>query len=260
MVNDIDKLHPTDFRGEHFQVSAFLGSRRSVQGRPVIFQAGASATGSDFAVKHADVIFSGGKRSFDVAKEFYRAIHSQAAAHGRSEPPLVLPGLSYIIGATEDDVERNRRAIFDNLQLEIKLGQLKEIDIDLTDLPLDGPLPDFPSHTEKHQTALEGYRSLAQDGGPYTVRQFLQKVSFGIFLFTFIGTSEQLADVIEDWYQGGADGFVLFPGGGTYRQTELFVEQVVPLLRKKGIFRDEYSGSTLREHLGLARPGNVFTG
>lgn len=121
--------------------------------------------------------------------------------HGRGEPPLVFPGLSYIIGATEDDVERSRRAIFDNLVLEIRRGQLKEIDIDLIDPALDGPLPEFPTHSEKHRTALEGYRALARDGGPYTVRQFLQKVAF----------------------------------------------------------REEYGGATVRDHLGLARPDNVFT-
>jgi alkanesulfonate monooxygenase SsuD/methylene tetrahydromethanopterin reductase-like flavin-dependent oxidoreductase (luciferase family) len=128
---------------------------------------------------------------------------------------------------------------------------LLEVDVDVTGADLDSPVPAsaFPDTTETHQTALAGYRALAFDGTP-TVREFLYRTVNG-WGASVEGTPEQIADTIESWFESrAADGFVL-QGSGLPGQLEEFVEQVVPLLRKRGLFRHEYVGSTLREHLGL---------
>jgi alkanesulfonate monooxygenase SsuD/methylene tetrahydromethanopterin reductase-like flavin-dependent oxidoreductase (luciferase family) len=114
----------------------------------------------------------------------------------------------------------------------------------------------FPASTETHQTALAGYRALAFDGAP-SVREFLYRTVNG-WGASVVGTPEQIADQIETWFEArAADGFVL-QGPGLPGQFEDFVEQVVPLLRKRGLFRHEYTGTTFRDHLGLASPANRY--
>ncbi len=259
VITDVDRIHPTRFRGEHFAVDALLGQRRSPQGRPVVFQAGSSADGTAYAARHAEVVFSG-IRELDQAVEFRHDLLRAAAEFGRTTLPKVLPGLFFVVGETTEHAQANLQRVLDRLVLERKIGGLKEIDIDLSGLPLDAPLPEFPTHSERHQTGLAGYRAMAQEGGPHTVRSFLQKAAFSGYFHSVVGSPERIADEIEAWQTAGAaDGFVLFPGGGAHEQTELFAELVVPELRDRGLFRRAYEGRTLRDHLGLDRPRNLFT-
>jgi alkanesulfonate monooxygenase SsuD/methylene tetrahydromethanopterin reductase-like flavin-dependent oxidoreductase (luciferase family) len=257
IFHDISKIHVPDHHGHHFDVKGPIGAARSAQGQPVIFQAGSSPTGREFAARHAEVIFTGqGNRA--RAQQFYQQIHDAARRQGRAEAPLITPSLRFIVGSTEDEVNRIERTAYEYFSPEYQAGWLLEVDVDVTGADLDGPVPAsaFPDSTETHQTALAGYRALATDGSP-TVREFLYRTVNG-WGASIVGTPEQIADEIEDWFESrAADGFVL-QGAGLPGQFEDFVEQVVPLLRKRGLFRHEYTGTTLRDHLGLAAPANRY--
>ena len=253
VFNDVAGIHVADHHGRYFDVAGPIGAARSPQGRPVLFQAGSSDTGSTFAARHAEVIFTGqGKRA--KAQAFYRDIHSRAAAFGRARPPLITPSLRFIVGSTEDEAAKAEREAYKYFSPEYQAGWLLEVDVDVTGADLDGPVPEsaFPASTQTHQTALAGYRLLARDGDP-TVREFLYRTVNG-WGAQVVGTAERVADEIEDWFSSGAcDGFVL-GDSGLPGQLELFVDEVVPLLRKRGLFRHEYTGTTLRDHLGLTAP------
>lgn len=253
IFNDVTKIHVANHHGRYFDVRGPIGAARSPQGRPVLFQAGSSATGRGFAARHAEVIFTGqGNRT--RAQEFYRQIQAESRAQGRAAAPLITPSLRFIVGSTEDEVARIERTAYEYFSPEYQAGWLLEVDVDVTGADLDGPVPDsaFPDSTETHQTALAGYRALAKDGNP-TVREFLYRTVNG-WGASVAGTPEQIADEIESWFTTQAsDGFVLMDSG-LPGQFDTFVEQVVPLLRKRSLFRHEYSGSTLRHHLGLAVP------
>ncbi|BBX01771.1 nitrilotriacetate monooxygenase [Mycolicibacterium moriokaense] len=256
IFHDITKIHVPNHHGRYFDVTGPLGASRSAQGQPVIFQAGSSATGRAFAARHAEVIFTGqGNR--ERAQQFYRQIHDEAERLGRVAP-LITPSLRFIVGSTEEEAHRNERTAYECFSPEYQAGWLLEVDVDVTGADLDGPVPDsaFPETTQTHQTALAGYRALAKEGNP-TVREFLYRTVNG-WGASVVGTPEHLADVIEDWFDGrAADGFVL-QDSGLPGQFDDFVEQVVPLLRKRGLFRHEYTGRTLRDHLGLAAPVNRY--
>jgi FMN-dependent oxidoreductase (nitrilotriacetate monooxygenase family) len=253
IFNDVNAIRPTNHHGPHFDVHGPLGAARSPQGQPVLFQAGSSPTGRAFAARHAEVIFTGqGTRS--AAQEFYRQVGEHADDYGRPAPPLITPSLRFIVGSTEDEVARLERQAYEYFSPQYQAGWLLEVDVDVTGADLDGPVPEsaFPESTQTHQTALAGYRALANDGNP-TVREFLYRTVNGWGAQVF-GTPEQVADEIDDWFTSRAcDGFVL-SDSGLPGQLDDFVEQVVPLLRKRGLFRHEYTGTTLRDHLGLSVP------
>ncbi|MET0699324.1 MAG: NtaA/DmoA family FMN-dependent monooxygenase [Mycobacterium sp.] len=253
IFNDVNAILLTDHHGSYFDVRGPLGAARSPQGQPVLFQAGSSPTGRAFAARHAEVIFTGqGTRS--SAQRFYRQVGDHAESYGRAAPPLITPSLRFIVGSTEDEVARIERQAYEYFSPEYQAGWLLEVDVDVTGADLDGPVPKsaFPEFTQTHQTALAGYRALANDGNP-TVREFLYRTVNGWGAQVF-GTPEQIAEQIEDWFNSQAcDGFVL-SDSGLPGQLDDFVEQVVPLLRKRGLFRHEYTGTTLRDHLGLPVP------
>lgn len=252
VFHDVNKIRAADHHGKYFDVTGPLGASRSAQGQPVIFQAGASTTGRTFAAKHAEVIFtSHGNRG--RAQEFYRQIDQEARRLGRVGPPLITPSFRYVIGSTEDEARRAERDEYEYFSPEYQAAWLLEVEVDVVGADLDGPVPAsaFPEFTQTHQTALAGYRALAAESP--TVRDFLYRTVNG-WGAGVVGTPEQIADELEEWFtEGAADGFVL-RDSGLPGQVELFVDQVVPLLRKRGLFRHEYAGTTLRSHLGLEIP------
>jgi FMN-dependent oxidoreductase (nitrilotriacetate monooxygenase family) len=258
VYTDVSKLHRADHRTDAFQVRGPLGASRSVQGQPVIFQAGASTAGTAFAARHADAIFTG-HPLLEQSQAFYERIRAEARAVGRSTLPIVTPGLSFVVGSTEEEAARYEETVRESFIPEYQAGWLQEVDIDVTGLPLEGPVPldRFAATSEKHHTALAGYKTLATEGNP-SLREFLYK-TISAFGLRVVGTPERIADEIQHRYENGAaDGFILQPPV-VPDQLELFVEHVVPLLQKRGIFRHEYSGSTLRDHLGLTPPVNRHT-
>ncbi len=258
---DPSRLHAIDYAGRHFQVAGALNVERPPQGHPLLVQAGSSEDGKDFAARHAEAIFTA-HQTYERAADFYRDIKARTKAAGRDpDGVLVLPGIVPFIGSTESEARALARQ-FDELRIpEYGLAQLAwNFETDPSVFELDEPLPDFILARPK----LEGSQSrsdliieLAQREH-LTVREILSRLGGGRGHFTFVGTPDQVVDTIVSWFEGGAaDGFNVMapalPSG-----LEAFIEHVLPILRNKGLFREEYQGTTLREHYGLPVPTNQF--
>ncbi|MEV4646763.1 LLM class flavin-dependent oxidoreductase [Saccharopolyspora sp. NPDC049357] len=257
---DADRIHTIDHRGPHFSVRGPLPLPRSPQGRPVVVQAGGSEPGKRLAARTADAVFAA-QTTFADGKTFYDAMKSRAREFGRDPSTLkILPGLCTVIASTEAEA-RSRKAELDELggqewaiaRLAANLGVSPE------DLDLDAPVPEhlLANLDEKRGSrgfarAVAGY---AREGG-LTARE-LALLGGGGHRYA-IGTPEQIADTIEHWFRNGAaDGFSLMPDV-LPSGLETFVDHVVPELRRRGIFRHDYSGRTLREHFGLPRPPSRY--
>ena len=189
-------------------------------------------------------------------------LKARAVALGRApESVKILPGVVPILGGTEKEAQRKAQELEDLISPEYGLRQLAEIlEVPIADLVLDGPLPDTIPDSE----GIEGARSrsalivaLARRER-LTVRQLLGRLGGGRGHWTFIGTPEQTADALQSWFEAGAaDGFNVM-GAALPSGLADFVEQVVPILQRRGLFRTEYAGRTLREHYGLPTPANVW--
>ncbi|MCZ6667040.1 MAG: LLM class flavin-dependent oxidoreductase [Gammaproteobacteria bacterium] len=254
---DPDKMHVLDHKGPHFSVRGPLNVARPVQGWPVIVQAGASEAGRQLAAETAEVVFSG-VNNLEDAKAFYGDLKRRMAACGRDRESLkILPGAFVVIGDTVAEA-REKKARLDSLvhhdsglaTLAVLLGT------DVSGMDLDGPLPEIPE-SNASRTGRQKLVDMARQDD-MTVRQLAQYVGGSFSSLEIIGTPETIANEMEEWLQErGCDGFnVMFPylPGGL----DEFVDQVVPELQRRGLFRREYEGETLRENLGLPRPGNRF--
>jgi FMN-dependent oxidoreductase (nitrilotriacetate monooxygenase family) len=258
---DPSRIRAIDYAGRHFKVTGPLNVERPPQGHPLLVQAGSSEDGKDFAARHAEAIFTA-HQTYERAADFYGDIKSRTKAVGRDpDGVLVLPGIVPFIGSTEAEA-RELAQRFDELRIpEYGLGQLAwNFDTDPSVFELDEPLPDFILARPK----LEGSQSRSDliielaVREKLTVRQILSRLGGGRGHFTFIGTPEQVADTIIAWFEGGAaDGFnIMAPALPSTLET--FIEHVLPILRGKGLFREDYRGTTLRDHYGLAVPANQF--
>jgi FMN-dependent oxidoreductase (nitrilotriacetate monooxygenase family) len=254
---DSDKLHQLNHRGEFFSVQGPLNIGRSKQGRPLIFQAGSSEAGKDLAAREADAIFTG-HPTLSAAREFYQDVKNRALALGRNPDELaILPGIAPIIGTTEEEAERKYQEIANLVSIDKALDYLGRYfeHHDFSQYPLDEPFPElgdlgknsFQSHTNriKQQAKAENLtlRHVA-------LRETTPKTAF-------IGTPEKVADLIQEWFEGnGADGFII--GSAVPNGLNDFVDHVVPILQKRGLFRTEYEAETLRGNLGVPFPENRY--
>jgi FMN-dependent oxidoreductase (nitrilotriacetate monooxygenase family) len=254
-----DRVRGIGHRGTYFRVDGPLNVQRSPQGYPLLVQAGSSEDGRDFAARYAEAVFTA-QQTLDEAVSFYKDVKERAAGFGRDPEGIrILPGIVPVIGDTEEQA----RALDDELDRLIRpeyaVRQLsRTLRVDPERLELDRELPDdIPTEDE-----IEGAKSrftliveLARRER-LTVRQLIGRLGGGRGHRTFAGTAEQVADTIEEWYDAGAaDGFnvmpAVLPSG-----LEAFVDRVVPVLQRRGLFRTEYTGRTLRDHYGLPRPAN----
>ena len=255
---DPARIHKINHVGQNFSVAGPLQVPRSPQGRPLLVQAGGSEQGRDFAARYAEAIFCA-LQVIGEARSYYADIKERARRFGRSpESIAILPGLSLIIGGTEaaaiarkkelDEIAgvNNSRAI---QQFANRFG------IDPEGLDLDSPVP-LDRVNVQHQSRgfADAALSLARDR-TLTVRQLLEK---GSGHRRVVGSPEQIADTMEEWFnERAADGFNIFcdvyPSG-----LSAFVDHVVPVLQRRGLFRTEYESKTLRGHYGLPRPENRF--
>ncbi|MDO9711471.1 LLM class flavin-dependent oxidoreductase [Paracraurococcus lichenis] len=250
-----------DHQGPYYRVTGPLNVPRGPQGRPVLVQAGSSATGKRFAARHAEAVFTAHLEQA-TARDFAAELKGLAASFGRDPAGLlVLPGISPVIGSTEAEAQRLWRELNDLTDAGVGLSRLSARfgGHDFSHLPLDRPLTpeDFPdpAKVQAAQSRAQVIVGLVARERP-TLLQLLHGLAGARGHFTLAGTPEQVAAVIEDWFRAGAaDGFNLMPPI-LPQQFSVFVEQVVPLLRRRGLFRTEYGGRTLRGHYGLARPAN----
>lgn len=252
-------IHDVGHAGEHFQVAGPLNTGRPVQGYPLLVQAGSSNTGREHAGRYAEAVFTA-QQTFEDAKAFYDDVKARAVRHGRHpDEILILPGISPVLGRTESEAREREAELNGLINPEYGLRQLsKLLDHDLAEYPLDGPLPELPGHTEGNQSRFELVTNMARRGN-LTIRQLIERLAGGRGHRVFAGTPEQVADELEHWFRNGAaDGFNVMPLTLPQGLAD-FVDQVVPELQRRGLFRTEYTGRTLREHYGLTRPQNQFT-
>ncbi|BBP83441.1 MULTISPECIES: LLM class flavin-dependent oxidoreductase [unclassified Pseudomonas] len=250
---DPAKLHVLNHKGAHFSVRGPLNVARPPQGHPVLVQAGASAAGRALAARVAEAIFVA-PHDIEAGQAFYREIKELAATFGRGPDEIkILPGITPFVGNTREEAQ----AQFDELQALIDpvvglrlLADTLGDEIDLSDHDIDGPLPDTP--VGQRGSRRDQVIALARREN-LSIRQLYLRLAGGN---PAIGTASDIADIFERWLQARAcDGFnVFFPVFPT--GLEVFVEQVIPELQRRGLFRTEYQGRTLREHLGLKRPVN----
>lgn len=253
---DPDRLHVLNHEGAYLKARGPLNIGRPVQGWPVIVQAGASEPGRQLAAETAEGVFTS-QRDLDAGKAFYADVKGRMEKVGRDPDHMkIMPGCFVVVGDTVDEA-RDKRALLDGLvhydsaiaSLSIALG------CDASDFDPDGPLPEIPE-SNASKSGRERAILLAEREN-LTVRQLAQRLG-GYSGLAMVGTPETIADEMEEWLVGRAsDGFTIMfpylPGG-----LDDFVDRVVPELQRRGIFRREYEGKTLRENLGLPRPDNQF--
>ncbi len=253
---DPERMHVLDHQGPHLSVRGPLNVARPVQGWPVIVQAGASEAGRQLAAETAEVIF-GAAGSIEDGRRFAEDVRGRMVAVGRDPDHLkILPACFVVVGDTVE-AARETRAHLDSLvheasaiaALSIALG------VDASAFDPDGPLPEIPE-TNQSKTGRERAIGLARREG-LTVRQLAQRLG-GYAGLAMVGTPETIADEMQAWLEAGAsDGFNIMVSD-VPRGLEDFTRKVVPELQRRGLFRTDYEGTTLRDHLGLPRPENRF--
>ena len=257
---DPAKLHELDHKGPHLSVRGPLNIARPVQGWPVIVQAGQSEAGRQLAAETAEVVFSGLSKK-DVAQEYYTDVKARMQAVGRDPGQMkILPGAFVVVGDTVEEARAKKRHLDSLVYPESGFASLAgQLGCDISGFDLDKPLPkELPPSNASH-TARQKLVAMSRDEG-FTVRELAQYIGGAFGTLEMIGTPTMIADQIEDWFTAKAcDGFnIMFP----YLPAGLddFVNMVVPELQRRGLFRREYEGKTLRENLGLQRPENQFFG
>ncbi|MFE2566646.1 NtaA/DmoA family FMN-dependent monooxygenase [Streptomyces mirabilis] len=254
---------PFAHQGQHFDIAGEFGLPRSPQGQPVVIQAGDSDEGREFAAATADVVFTR-HGTLDAGREFYADVKGRLATYGRSPEDLkIMPGVTVVLGDTAADaVERAAEVRRRQVSPQNALLALEQIwGVDLSSYDPDGPLPDIDPEPEPALAqgrlrvadplaVAEKWRALSRAKG-LSIRQTVIEASGRQ---SFVGTPETVAAELDEFVTAGAaDGFILVPHltpGGL----DEFVDRVVPLLQERGAFRTEYTGTTLRSHLGLPEP------
>jgi len=255
---DPAKLHRLNHQGEYFSVQGPLNIARSKQGQPVVIQAGSSEPGRELAAKSADAVYTA-PETLEEAKLFYTDLKRRALSYGRNpDHLLIFPGIGPIVGRTVEEAERKYNEVASLVTIESALDYLGRYfeHHDFSQYPLDEPFPelgDFGSNSFRSTT--DKIKSDAREHG-WTLREVALRASTP--RGAFIGSAEQVADLIQQWFEeGAADGFLIrnvVPTG-----LADFVELVVPILQERGIFRTEYEGETLRSNLDLPIPQNRYT-
>ncbi|KGM01028.1 NtaA/DmoA family FMN-dependent monooxygenase [Cellulomonas cellasea] len=261
-------VHPVEHHGRHFDVRGEFTTPRGPQGHPVLFQAGDSPEGRDFAARTADVIFSM-HSTFEAGQAFYRDVATRLEAAGRPAGSLkILPATTVVLGDTDAEArERAREIRLQQVPGPTAIAFLEQVwGTDLTAYDPEGPLPDVEPdpqadgitrgrvrHVKDPRPVVAEWRARAAANG-WSIRELVIEVtSRG----SFVGTAQHVADELDRFVQADAsDGFILVPHltpGGL----DDVLDRVVPLLQERGSFRTEYAGPTLRDHLGLARPATT---
>lgn len=248
---DPASCHPVKHEGKYFSVEGVLDLARPIQGYPVFVQAGNSENGREFAARNAEMTYCSAT-SLEVAQGYYSDLKGRAARHGRDPDQIkITPGLSVTVAETDSEAQGR----FDELQDLIDFSHVVLAGIDLSGYPLDGPLPELPD-TENGKGRRQQLIELATREN-LTIRQLIKRFAVSRGHLQVVGSPKKVADKIEEWFtQGGADGFnvvpPLLPLG-----FENFTRLVIPELQRRGLFRTEYTGRTLRENMALDTPADA---
>ena len=250
---DRDRLHVLDHEGAFFRVRGPVNVPPSPQGEPVLVQAGASDDGRELAAETAEVIF-GAQQTLAGAREFYADVKGRMGAYGREPDDLkIMPGLLVCVGRTHDEAVRKYDELQDLIDPRAGMQLLsRRLDFDLSGYPIDGLLPDMPVN-EVVSTRRELFVEIARREN-LTIRDLYRRIAGARGHMEIIGTPEEVVDMMEQWVgEGACDGFnvmpPVFPGS-----LHDFIDLVVPELQRRGLYRTEYDGTTLRDNLGLKRP------
>ncbi|EME41634.1 hypothetical protein DOTSEDRAFT_90428 [Dothistroma septosporum NZE10] len=252
-----EKMHVLNHKGDDLSVRGPLNIARPIQGWPVIVQAGQSEPGRQLAAETAELVFCSPK-DLKGAKELYADIKTRVEAAGRKREHLkILPAAMIIVGGSAEDAQQKRLLLDSKVHYDSAIASLSiALGCDASQFEPDAPLPKVIPETNASHTARLGVMRLAEEEG-LTVRQLAQRYG-GYSGLAFVGSPESIADEMEVWLREEAcDGFTCvmpyLPQG-----LDDIAERLVPVLQKRGLFRTEYEGATLREHLGLPRPKNRF--
>jgi N-acetyl-S-(2-succino)cysteine monooxygenase len=252
---DPGKMHTLDHKGRHFSVRGPLTVSRTPQGRPIIVQAGASEQGQEIAAASADVVFVA-QTDLKTAQGYYASVKDRLPKYGRSARDLkIMPGLLPIVGRMEAEARAKHQQLQDLIHPLVGLAHVYGPMGDLSLYPIDGPVPEpiDPEMRSRAHVLLELARRENM-----TIRQLYLAASSGRGHRSVIGTPSQIVDTMEEWVDAGAaDGFNIIPShlpGGI----EDFVEMVVPELQRRGLFRTEYEGRTMRENIGIPLPQSRY--
>ncbi|MCI0995182.1 NtaA/DmoA family FMN-dependent monooxygenase [Pseudomonas corrugata] len=258
------RIKPLNHAGEQYKVDGPLLVPRSPQGWPVLVQAGASDAGKDFAAKFAEIVFTV-TPTLPLAQDFYRDLKARTKSLGRHPSALKIhPGLMPIVGDTEEDAQRIHDELVDFVDEETGKAQLQKAlhDADLSDLDLDDLIPPqrllspVVADREKDANTRYPYYHHLSTEKHYTVRMLVREVMKAAGHGVVVGSAEQIADHMEHWFRNeAADGFAILPPTMPVG-LDRFLEEVVPILQSRGLFRTEYVDGTLRENLGLSRPNS----
>lgn len=246
---DVSKMHPINHKGKFFRVDGPLTQPRSPQGRPVIFQAGSSDDGQDFAASSADVIF-GLQSEFEGAKAAYQSMKQRVQKFGRSPDDIrIMPGLMAVVAETRQAAKALQRQMQRELDPIVGLQRLGRHFGDLSKYDIDAPLPDEVrsiSGISRSDLYLAQARRMK-----WSIRQLYENAVISDQHLEVVGSPSDIVDVMEQWFtEGAADGFNILPVKSP-RDIHAFVDLVVPELQRRGLFRTEYEGKTLRGNLGL---------
>lgn len=253
---DTAKIHPIDFEGAHFRVRGNLSLPESPQGRPLIVQAGGSAGGIRLGARFADIVFTVAQTK-GRARAFRRELAQAALAVGRVTPPQTSLGVVLLIGSTEEEARRRGDELLDTLgdqaidrllaQLGIPAGTLDPDDLVTRDLVR-------PEALGKGSDGFHASTLALLEEQPLTARELLLRSAAGNGHRLVLGTPEQIADDLDAWFDAGtADGFTVMSADNLV-DAPAFLDEVVPILQRRGSFRTEYQGATLRENFGLPFP------
>jgi alkanesulfonate monooxygenase len=254
---DGGKVRLLDHKGKHFSVRGPLNSARPPQGHPIVIVAGASESAKELAARTADIIFTVTETK-EAAQAFYADVKGRMAKFGRDPDELkVMPGTSIFAGNTAEEAEESYSSLQDLIPEDVGIQTLSRIvGVDLSVYSPEDPLPELPE-----TLGIRSFRDMLaemsrRDG--LNIRELYQRILPARGHFLIKGDPRHVADQMEEWYRDKAcDGFNIvapyLPGG-----LESVIDLVIPELQRRGVFRAEYEGTTLRDSLGLKRPENRF--
>jgi alkanesulfonate monooxygenase len=253
---DPSRVHTLNHKGKHFQIKGPLNVARMPQGYPVLFTAGQSEDGRELAAEHADCIFAVTNTKADGQK-FYADLKRRLPKYGREPDSLrVIPGCAVYVGRTNAEAQE----LYDELQAliapELGVPYLSKLcGMDFSKYDIDGPMPDMSAPVVGIASFREAIAEIAKRDN-LSIRKTYERILPSMGHCTMVGSASQVADEMEDWYRSKAcDGFNIntpvMP-----RSLNDFVDLVIPELQRRGLFRTEYKGDTLRERMGLRMPAN----